>query len=95
MSPVTGWTPRQLHHLNRVGRLDRRHPGRFCWAELAIVAVYGPKAAGLHPLHHAAASVAACRADSLTDMQYCYCGAWHRGRYVGEGEGVADHGPPP
>jgi len=84
----TIWTARQLHHLARVGRLDRRHPGRFCWAELAILAVYGPRDQGPHALHRAQARAATCQAESREDG-WCYCGAWHWGRYVEEGEGSA------
>jgi hypothetical protein len=83
----------QAHHVARMERLDARHPGRFCWAELAILAVYGPRDQGPKALHRAQASVAECRLDSLDDdWGYCYCGAWHRGRYVGAGE--TDDGSP-
>ena len=80
----------QAHHLARMERLEARHPGRFCWADLALLAVYGPKDQGPHALHRAQARTAQCRADSLPD-DWCYCGAWHRGRF---GAGETDDGSP-
>jgi len=61
-------------HIARMERLFDRYPGRFCWVELALLAVYGPRE-GPKGLHQAAARAGECVQSASRDGE-CYCGAY-------------------
>lgn len=72
------YTPQEQHRLTRLDRLLNQYPRRFCWVDLTLLAVYGPRAEaqvhGPRVLHRAAEAGRDCAREAEEKGQ-CTCGA--------------------
>lgn len=68
---------RRERHSARMERLFNRHPGRFCWMDMALFAVCGPRNRGPQALHYAEDRAPDCIESASRDGM-CYCGAFGR-----------------
>lgn len=71
----------EQRRMQRLEALWQQHPGRFCWADLALLGVWGPRIerdlSGPRCLHSAAEDGFRCR-EEAQQHELCWCGGYER-----------------
>jgi len=76
MSMLDAHWPHRDHWLTRVAKLDAAVPGKYCWAGLAALALYGPDEYDRE--QEGVRCADDCKAESLEEGS-CYCGKFCEG----------------